>query len=100
MEELRLEWVREKAGKYWPLQWKILPSAHQTPLWRVNLYTMNTFPNFFSTTIMEVLSREDKEAREKLWPLVKKAREEGKKSSFRGPSASINGKQIDHPDIV
>lgn len=44
--------------------------------------------------ITEALSPEDKAAREKLWPLVKKAREEGKKASFRGASAVINGKII------
>ncbi|MEQ2182232.1 hypothetical protein GOODEAATRI_020190 [Goodea atripinnis] len=50
--------------------------------------------------ITEALSPEDKEAREKLWPLVKKAREDGKKASFHGPFAFINGKKIDPPEVI
>lgn len=45
--------------------------------------------------IAEALSTEDKTAREKLWPMVKKAREEGKRASFRGPFAFIDGKRLD-----
>ena len=45
--------------------------------------------------ISEALSPEDKAAIEKLWPLVKKAREEGEKASFCGPFAFINGRKID-----
>lgn len=37
--------------------------------------------------ITEALSSEDRSAREKLWSLVRKAREEGKKASFLGPFA-------------
>lgn len=48
--------------------------------------------------ITEALSPEDRAAREKLWPLIKKARDEGKKASFRGASAVINGKVIDCPE--
>lgn len=44
--------------------------------------------------ITEALSPENKAAREKLWPLVKKAREDGIKASFCGPFAFINGKKI------
>lgn len=44
--------------------------------------------------ITVALSPEDKTAREKLWPMVKKAREDGKKASFRGASAIIDGKVI------
>jgi hypothetical protein len=49
--------------------------------------------------LSEALSPEDRLAREKLWPLVKKAREEGKEASFLGPFALIDGKKIDHLDI-
>lgn len=48
--------------------------------------------------ISELLSPEDKAAREKLWPRVKKAREEGKRAIFRGPHAYIEGKRIDTND--
>ncbi len=44
--------------------------------------------------ILEDLTQEDKEARNKLWPLVEKARGEGKKVGFNGPVAFINGKII------
>lgn len=42
---------------------------------------------------------EDRAAREKLCPLVEKARKEGEKASFLGPYALIEGKKIDHLDI-
>lgn len=45
--------------------------------------------------ISELLSPEDKAAREKLWPKVKKAREEGKRAVFRGSFAYIEGTRID-----
>lgn len=45
--------------------------------------------------LTEALSPEDRVAREKLWPLVKKARDEGKKASFRGSFALIDGKRFD-----
>lgn len=49
--------------------------------------------------ILEDLTQEDKEARNKLWPLVEKARREGKKAGFNGPVAFINGKRISVYDI-
>lgn len=49
--------------------------------------------------IKEALTPEEVEARQKLWPLVKKAREEGKKASFNGPFAFIDGKKIDFQDV-
>ena len=49
--------------------------------------------------LTEALSPEDRVAREKLWPLVEKARKEGKKASFLGPYALIEGKTIDHLDM-
>lgn len=48
--------------------------------------------------ISELMSPEDKAAREKVWPMVKKAREEGKRAIFRGPYAYIEGKRIDTND--
>lgn len=48
---------------------------------------------------MEDLTQDDKEARNKLWPLVEKARKEGKKAGFSGPVAFINGKRISANDI-
>ncbi len=49
--------------------------------------------------ILEDLTQEDKEARNKRWPLVEKARGEGKKAGFNGPVAFINGKIISVYDI-
>lgn len=43
----------------------------------------------------EALTADDIAARQKLWPLVKKSRAEGKKASFSGPYAFIEGKKID-----
>ncbi len=42
----------------------------------------------------EDLNKEDKEARQVLWPRIKQARAEGKAAYFRGPFAFIEGKQI------
>lgn len=47
----------------------------------------------------EALSPEDNDAREKLWPPLKKAREEGKKSFLPWPLCSDWRKTIDHMDI-
>lgn len=49
--------------------------------------------------LTEALSPEDRIAREKLWPLVKKARDEGKKASFRGSFALIDGKRFNYVDV-
>ncbi|RXN09225.1 cytoplasmic dynein 2 heavy chain 1-like protein [Labeo rohita] len=45
--------------------------------------------------ISEALIPADVAARAKLWPIVKKAREEGKKASFSGPFAFIDGQKIE-----
>ncbi|KAL0203733.1 hypothetical protein M9458_001751, partial [Cirrhinus mrigala] len=47
----------------------------------------------------EALSPEDRVAREKLWPLVKKARDEGKKTSFRRSFALIDGKRFNYASV-
>lgn len=44
--------------------------------------------------ILEDLSLNMKEERNKLWPLVKQAREEGKRAGFRGAFAYVEGKKI------
>lgn len=45
--------------------------------------------------IKEALIKQDVDARAKLWPLVKKAREEGKKVSWNGPYAFVAGKKLE-----
>lgn len=47
----------------------------------------------------EPLSPEDRVARNKLWPLLKKAREEGKKASFKGSFALIDGKKFPFSEV-
>lgn len=49
--------------------------------------------------LSEALSPEDRVAGEKLWLLVKKARDEGKKVSFRGSFALIDGKRFDFANV-
>ncbi len=44
--------------------------------------------------IFEDLTQSTKDARNKLWPLVERARKEGKRAGFRGPFAYIDGKRI------
>ncbi len=50
--------------------------------------------------IKEDLSSEERAARKKAWPLVKRAREEGKKAGFRGGFAFIEGVRVSVPDIT
>lgn len=50
--------------------------------------------------IKEDLSSEERAARKKAWPLVKRAREEGKKAGFRGGFAFIEGVRISVPDVT
>lgn len=50
--------------------------------------------------LSEPLSPEDRATRDKLWPLVKKARDEGKKATFRNSCALIDGKQIFYSDVM
>uniref|UniRef100_A0AAV2L2R3 Uncharacterized protein n=2 Tax=Knipowitschia caucasica TaxID=637954 RepID=A0AAV2L2R3_KNICA len=49
--------------------------------------------------LTQALSPEDRLAREKLWPLVDKARKEGKRATLIGPFALIDGKKINHWDV-
>lgn len=44
--------------------------------------------------LAEMLPREDREAREKLWPQIEQARRDGKRAYFRGPHGYIEGRQI------
>jgi len=48
--------------------------------------------------IFEDLTQSTKDARNKLWPLVERARKEGKRAGFRGPFAYIDGKRISASD--
>ncbi len=49
--------------------------------------------------IMEDLTQEVKDARNKLWPLVEQARKEGRRAGFRGASALIDGKKVTVKDM-
>ncbi|CAM4611535.1 unnamed protein product [Leuciscus chuanchicus] len=44
--------------------------------------------------LAEMLPREDREAREKLWPQIEQARRDGKRAYFRGPHGYIEGRRI------
>ncbi len=44
--------------------------------------------------IFEDLTQSTKDSRNKLWPLVERARKEGKRAGFKGPFAYIDGKRI------
>ncbi|KAL1261840.1 hypothetical protein QQF64_007105 [Cirrhinus molitorella] len=47
----------------------------------------------------EDLSPEDREQRNKLWPLVEKARQQGCRAHFIGPKTYIDGKELVLQDI-
>lgn len=42
----------------------------------------------------EDLTYRERQCRQKLWPLVEKARKEGKKTSWRGPDVIIDGRKV------
>lgn len=44
--------------------------------------------------LAEDLTFQEKQCRNKLWPLVKQARDERKKTSWRGPDAIIDGRRV------
>lgn len=50
--------------------------------------------------IFEDLSQQDKDARSLLWPMVEKARQEGKRAGFHGPFAVIEGKRLTAKDVA
>ena len=54
----------------------------------------NKFLDEKKLCIKEALIPQDQAAREKLWPLIQKARQEGKKAGFKGPYAFIEGRMI------
>ncbi|CAI5678548.1 unnamed protein product [Oreochromis niloticus] len=54
----------------------------------------NTFLQNNHLRFTEDLTREDKENRLKLWPIIKKAREEGKSAYFVGGRGFVNGAEI------
>lgn len=43
---------------------------------------------------VEDLTREDKLARDELWPIIEKAQRAGKKAGFKGPFAFVKGKRV------
>lgn len=49
--------------------------------------------------ISEDLTQRTKEAWNKLWPLVEKARKEGRRAGFRGPNAIVDGRRISADDV-
>lgn len=51
------------------------------------------------TRILEDLTQETNDARNKLWPLVEQARKEGKKAGFQVSFAYINGKRLSVNDV-
>ncbi|KAL1269201.1 hypothetical protein QQF64_031490 [Cirrhinus molitorella] len=55
----------------------------------------NAYLKEYHLRISEALIPADVDAHAKLWPIVKKAREEGKKASFSGPFAFIDGQKIE-----
>ncbi|KAL0194803.1 hypothetical protein M9458_008375, partial [Cirrhinus mrigala] len=73
------------AEKGWYVQIYNYPSARDCKFLRDN-----------KLRFTEALSPEDRVAGEKLWPLVKKARDEGKKASFHGSFALIDGKRFEY----
>ncbi|GAA6091646.1 uncharacterized protein LOC107689943 [Tachysurus ichikawai] len=54
----------------------------------------NPFLQSHHLRFTEDLSKEDRESRQKLWPLINKAREEGKSAYFVGGRAFVEGSEI------
>lgn len=76
---------------------RFLSRDHRDQVWRDSqTSTVLRQRKFFLT---QDLTQETKEARNKLWPLVEKARKERKRAGFRGACAYIEGKRITVDDI-
>lgn len=83
------------------------PGENRGPRPVIIQFTMCTFRQKFwrasmNATVMkkkklrlsEDLTYWERQCRKKLWPLVDKARKEGKKTTWRGPDAIIDGKKV------
>ena len=83
------------------------PREDKSPRPVIIQFTMRTFKQRIwrasvSATVMkeknlrlaEDLTYWERQCRNKLWPLVDKARKEGKKTSWRGPDVIIDGKRV------
>lgn len=57
------------------------------------------FLNSNQLRLTEALSPEDRLAREKLWPLIKQARDKGKKASYRSSYALIDGQKYNYSEV-
>ncbi len=67
--------------------------SHRDIVWKAA--KDNTYLKESRLRISEALIPADAAVCAKLWPIVKKAREEGKKASFSGPFAFIDGQKIE-----
>lgn len=76
---------------------QFLSRSHRDKIWRDA--RSSTWLKEKRMKIFEDLTQETKDARNKLWPLVEKARKEGKKAGFRGPFAHIEGRRVTIKDL-
>lgn len=76
---------------------QFLSRSHRDKIWR-DARTSGVLKER-KIKIMEDLTQEAKDARNKLWPLVEQARKEGRRAGFRGASALIDGKKVTVKDI-
>ncbi|KAK7929944.1 hypothetical protein WMY93_006339 [Mugilogobius chulae] len=70
---------------------RFLSRAHRDQVWR-DARTSELLRER-KITVSEDLTQQTKDERNKLWPLVEKARKEGKRAGFRGAAAFIEGKK-------
>lgn len=73
---------------------RFISRQHRDAIWKAAKNSV--FLQSKGLRFAEDLTKEDRENRYKLWPLVKRAREEGKPAYFVGGRGFINGAEI-HP---
>lgn len=71
---------------------RFVSRRHRDAVWKAA--KNNTFLRSKGMRFTEDLTKEDRENRMKLWPIIKKSREEGKASYFVGGRGFVNGSEI------
>lgn len=71
---------------------RFISRRHRDAVWKAA--KNNAFLNNKGLRFTEDLTKEDRENRNKLWPLIKSARDEGKAAYFVGGRGFVNGSEI------
>lgn len=76
----------------WPVIIQFTMWAYRNKIWRIS--QGNTILKEKNLFLKEDLMHADRMERNSFWPIVEGARKQGKRASFRGPHAYIEGKKV------